>query len=353
MTPNQASTEILSCLLARRDLAEEQIRSMITEMITGGCIDTMAAALLVAMRMKGETATEIAHAAQVLRDHMIRWDTGVDNAVDTCGTGGDGAGTFNISTASAMVAAGAGAKVVKHGNRSVSSKSGSADVLAKLGVKIDGDSEFARRCLRESNFAFCFAPQFHPALKNVAAVRRMLGVPTIFNSLGPLANPAGATRQIIGVGRLELLDLLSEALRQLGTQHALVIFSTEGLDEVSLSGKTLVREIREGKICNLEWTSTNFGLESCVLAELSAPHADASAGIIREVLEGRSGAPERIVLANAAAALVAAGIANSLADGVERARESIHSRAALRVLHALQELSAREPQVNTREHGTA
>jgi anthranilate phosphoribosyltransferase len=339
MDQRDAIADILGCLFARRELADEQIRWIMAEMMAGRCPDAVMAAFLAALRMKGETAPEIAAATRVLREHMVRWDPGVANVLDTCGTGGDGSGTFNISTATALVAAGAGAFVVKHGNRSVSSKSGSADVLASLGVKIDGDVEMARQCLREANFAFCFAPQFHPALKNVAAVRRALGVPTIFNCLGPLANPAGATRQLLGVGRLELLDLLANALVRLGTQRALVICSAEGLDEVSLSAPTFVREVVDGKILRHEWTSADFGLESCKLEELSAPHAEASASIIKEVLEGQRGPHERIVLANAAAALLAAGVVASLQEGVARARESIQSGRALRVLKILQRLS--------------
>jgi anthranilate phosphoribosyltransferase len=332
-------TEILTQLLARRELTDVQVRFIFSEMVAGQCNDAMTAGLLIALRMKGETPREIAAATQVLREHMTRWDPGVANVLDTCGTGGDGSGTFNISTATALVASGAGACVVKHGNRSVSSKSGSADVLARLRIRIDGDAEFARTCLREANFAFCFAPQFHPALKHVANARRALGVPTIFNCLGPLANPAGASRQLLGVGRMELLDLLANALAELDTRHAYVICSEDGLDEVSLSAPTQVREVRGGQVIAHVWTARDFGLESCKLDELSASDADASAAIIMEVLESRACAAERIVLANTAAALVAAGRASSLLDGVERARESIRSGAAMRVLTKLQQLS--------------
>jgi anthranilate phosphoribosyltransferase len=337
-----ALSEILNALAGRHDLTDEQVRWILGAMMAGRSRDDDSAAFLLALRAKGETAGEIACAAQVLREHMRRWDPGRDDLLDTCGTGGDGAGTFNISTATALVAAGAGAAVVKHGNRSVSSRSGSADVLASLGVKIDGDAEFARRCLQQTNFAFCFAPLFHPALKNVAAVRQKLGVPTIFNCLGPLANPAGATRQLLGVGRVELLDRMAQALAQLGTQHALVLCSEDGLDEVSLSAPTLVREIRDGVIVSHRWTAADFGLEKCALAELSAPHADASAVMIKEVLGGRAGPAQRIVLANAAAALLAAEKAASLTDGVEQAREAIRSGKARGVLETLQRLRSGE-----------
>lgn len=335
-TPTIAA--VLQTLLARRELSENALRWWLTEMVTGRAGETESAAFLVGLRMKGETAGEIACAAALLREHMVRWDPGAADVLDTCGTGGDGAGTFNISTATALVAAAAGVSVVKHGNRSVSSRSGSADVLAALGVKIDGDAEFAQLCLREANFAFCFAPQFHPALKNVAAVRRKLGVPTIFNCLGPLANPAGAVRQLLGVGRLELLDLMAEALARLGTRHALILCSEDGLDEVSLSAPTLVREVRGGNIIKQVWTAADFGLETCQLSELSAPHADASAAMIKDVLSGKDGPARRIVLANTAAALLAAEQAQSLRAGVERAREAIDAGKALDVLETLQRL---------------
>ena len=331
--------EILQALHARRELAEPQLRWILAEMMAGRCGEGEAAEFLLALRAKGETAREIAWAAQVLREHMIRWNPGQDDILDTCGTGGDGSGTFNISTATALVVAGAGVPVVKHGNRSVSSRTGSADVLAALGVKIDGDADFARLCLQQANFAFCFAPQFHPALKHLAVVRRKLGVPTIFNCLGPLGNPAGAKRQLLGVGRMDLLDRMADALAHLGTLHAFVLCSQDGLDEVSLSGPTLVREVRGADVVSHEWTPADFGLENCTLAELSAPHAQASADMIKDVLAGTAGAPFRMVLANSAAAMLAAERVKTLREGVERAREAIVSRRAAQVLETLKKLS--------------
>jgi anthranilate phosphoribosyltransferase len=332
--------EILQSLIARRDLTKQQLQWIFTEMMAGRCGDVEAAAFLIALRMKGETAHEIACAAQVLRQHMIRWDAGQEQILDTCGTGGDGLCTFNISTATALVIAGAGVPVVKHGNRSVSSRTGSADVLTALGVKIDGDTDFARLCLAQASFAFCFAPQFHPALKHVAPIRRKLGVPTIFNCLGPLANPAGATRQLLGVGRLDLLDRMAEALAQLGTAHAFVLCSRDGLDEVSLSGPTMVREVCNGDVSSCEWTPADFGLKTCSLTELSVPHAQASADMIKEVLAGADGAARRMVLANASAGLLAAQRVKTLLEGVDLARQAIDTRGALRVLETLQRLSA-------------
>ena len=243
---------MLADLLARRELSAVQMSQMMATLMTGQCGEAEAAAFLVALRMKGESASEIAAAATIMRDHMVRWDAGLPGVLDTCGTGGDGTGTFNISTATAIVVAACGVPVVKHGNRSVSGRTGSADVLAELGVRVEGDAACARRCLERAGLAFCFAPQFHPALKNVAAVRRRLGVPTIFNCLGPLANPAGAEFQLLGVGRPEILDLMAGALARLKTRRALVVCGQDGLDEVSLMarqpwcGRSSARKSRRG-----------------------------------------------------------------------------------------------------------
>jgi anthranilate phosphoribosyltransferase len=331
--------EVLTTLIARRDLADEQMRAIMQEMMTGRCAEPEAAAFLIAMRMKGESASEIATAAGVLREHMIRWETGRPGVLDTCGTGGDGTCTFNISTAAAFLVAAAGVPVVKHGNRSVSSRSGSADVLALLGVSIDGDALYARRCLDEAGLAFCFAPHFHPALRHLAPLRRRLGVPTLFNCLGPLANPAGASFQLLGVGRPELLDLMAGALARLGTSHALVVCSHDGLDEVSLSAPTAVRQVRGHEITAWEWLPTDFDLEPCALAELQVDSPQASAAMIRGILNGQEGPAARVVLANTAAALLAAGKVDLPSEGVRLAREAIASGKARRVLDMLINLS--------------
>jgi anthranilate phosphoribosyltransferase len=327
--------EVLAALLDRRNLADEQIRGMMEGLVSGAFEEAQAAAFLIALRMKPETASEIAAAARVLRTHMISWDPGRAGALDTCGTGGDASGTFNISTATAFVVAAAGVPVVKHGNRAVSSKSGSADVLAELGVPLEGDPVRARDCLDRAGLAFCFAPHFHPALKHLAGLRRQLGVSTLFNCLGPLANPAGVKHQLLGVGRPELLDLLAGALARLGTCHSLVVCSQDGLDEISLSAPTLVREIRGHEIIDREWMPADFGLEPCSLAEVRVEGAQASARLIQGILEGRDGAPNRLVLANAAAALLAADQVHSLEEGVIRAREAIGSGRARTVLEML------------------
>jgi anthranilate phosphoribosyltransferase len=330
---------MLQTLFERRELDETALRAVLGEMMAGSCGEAEAAALLVALRMKGETAGEIAAAARVLREHMVRWDAGSAEVLDTCGTGGDGAGTFNISTAAALVVAGAGVKVVKHGNRSVSSRSGSADVLAALGVKIDGDAAHAQRCLREAGFAFCFAPVFHPALKNVAAVRRRLGVATIFNCLGPLANPAGARRQLLGVGRPALLDLMAGALAQLGTDRAVLVCGRDGLDEVSLAGPSDVRVVEGGTVRELVWSADDFGLTSVARGELTVADAAESAALIARILEGEAVPAARVVLANAAAGLYAAGRAPALKEATALAQDALRSGKARGVLDRLRSLN--------------
>jgi anthranilate phosphoribosyltransferase len=330
---------LLAAVVERRDLDAVQMRSFMQALMTGQCPEAEATALLIALRMKGETAAEVAVAAAVLREHMVRLETGRNGVLDTSGTGGDGSGTFNISTATALVVAGAGVPVVKHGNRAVSSRSGSADVLAELGVVVEGSPDWPQRCLDAAGMAFCFAPHFHPALKHVAALRRRLSVRTLFNCLGPLANPAGATYQLIGVGRPELLDPMAGALAQLGTRRALLVWGRDGLDEVSLSAPTLVREVRQGTVLVHEWTSRDFELEPCALPELHCTDVKASATVVRSVLDGKVGAARRIVLANAAAALLAAERVATLPEGVQLATEALESGKARQVLDRLRELS--------------
>jgi len=266
---------------------------------------------------------------------MVCWKTERPGVLDTCGTGGDGLETFNVSTATALVVAACGVPVVKHGNRSVSSRSGSADVFAELGVSVEGDAACARRCLDRAGMAFCFAPLFHPALKHVATVRRRLGVPTIFNCLGPLANPAGAEFQLLGVGRPELLDRMAGALARLGTTRALVVHGRDGLDEVSLTAPTQVRQVVGDDITAWEWRPDDFGLPPCSLSDLHAGDAPSSAAIIRCILEGEEGPRANIVLANAAAALFTVDQVRNPKQGVERAREAIQNGRAKKVLEEL------------------
>jgi anthranilate phosphoribosyltransferase len=334
-------TDLLTALVERRDLDAGQMRALIGALMAGRCGEVETAALLIALRMKGETAAELAAAAAVLREHMVVLETGRDDVLDTCGTGGDGCSTLNISTAAALVAAAAGVPVVKHGNRAISSRSGSADVLAALGVNVEGDVAFARRCLDRAGLAFCFAPHFHPALKHVAAVRRQLGVRTLFNTLGPLANPARASYQLLGVGRSELLDSMAGALSILGTRHALLVCGCDGLDEVSLAEPTLVREVRGNQVMAWEWTAEDFGLAPCTAEELRADGPRESAVRIGEVLSGEDNPARRIVLANTAAALLAADRVATPREGVARAAAALDSGRARDVLHQLIECSTK------------
>ncbi len=342
MTPSSAPSwfvPTLTALMERRDLPAMLVCQMMHGILNGACGELETAALLVALHSKGETADELAAAAAVLREYCLPLAAGRADVLDTCGTGGDGSCTFNISTATALVAAGAGVPVVKHGNRAVSSHSGSADVLAALGVRVEWDGPSARRCLERAGMTFCLAPLFHPRMRHVGEVRRRLGVRTLFNCLGPLANPAGACYQLLGVGRVEWLDRLAAALARLGTRRALLVCGRDGLDEVSLSGPTLVREVTAEQVSAYEWTPDDFGLAPCRLDELRVQGAEESAAVIRAVLRGEDGAARRIVLANAAAALLATEKVTSLPEGVARAAEAIASGAALRVLNDLVALS--------------
>jgi anthranilate phosphoribosyltransferase len=331
-------TATLHALQDRRDLDEGEMTQLMEGVLAGACTHDEMAALLLALRTKGESALELASAAAVLRRHCQPLSTGLD-VLDTCGTGGDGAGTFNISTATALVVAGAGVKVVKHGNRAVSSHSGSADVLAELGVTIAADPALACRCLHTAGMAFCMAPLYHPALRHVGEVRRQLGR-TMFNCLGPLANPAGAAYQLLGVGRAEWLERMAAALARLGTRQALLVNACDGLDEVSLSAPTMVQWVRGRDVTPLTWEPHDFGLEPCSLADLRVEGPAQSAAVIRAVLAGQDGAARRIVLANAAAALLAAEAVNSLQEGVARAADAIDGGAAAATLMVLVEITS-------------
>jgi anthranilate phosphoribosyltransferase len=308
-------------------------------LLGGECGEAETAALLIALRMKGETADELAAAAAVLREHMKVVDVGDAAVLDTCGTGGDGSGTFNISTAAALVVAAAGVPVVKHGNRAMSGRSGSADVLAALGVNVDSPALASRQCLQRSGMMFCLATAFHPALRSASALRRRLGVRTIFNCLGPLANPARAPFQLVGVGRREWLDRMAGALARLGTRHALFVCGRDGLDEVSLSGPTYVREVRNGEVSVREWTPEDFELDPCQPDELLADGPQASANLVRAAVEGREGAAYRMTLANAAAALLAAERVATPAEGVALAARTVATGGAARVIDSLVEIS--------------
>jgi len=334
-TPPAWFPELFNLLLAGHELPAGRTTEAVRDLVAGRVDDARAAAFLTALRIKGEAASEIAEAALVLREQMVRLVPVSGDVLDTCGTGGDDSGTFNISTASALVAAGAGVSVVKHGGRAVSSKSGSADVLRELGVAIEAGPEWAQKCLDRVGFAFCFAPQFHRGMAHVAQLRKKLGVRTLFNLLGPLANPAGAPYQLLGVGKPELLDPLAAALAHLGVRQAVLVCSFDGLDEVSLSAPTMVRVVRGEAYESRVWSPEEFGLASVPIHAIKANNSTESAALIRGVLNGADGHARRIVLANAAAALWAAEAVKSLREGVERADAALKSGKARAVLEAL------------------
>lgn len=329
----------LKDILAGRDLSREATESLFGRLMDGELSDVMKSALLVGLAMKGEASSEIAGAAAAMRRRVLAIPHEVDKVVDTCGTGGDGKGTFNISTAAALVAAAAGVPVAKHGNRSVSSKSGSADVLAELGVSIDLTPEEAGRCLHDVGIAFLFAPKLHPAMKEVMPVRKELGVRTIFNVLGPLTNPAGARRQVMGVFAKHLVDTVAHVLADLGSEHAFVVHGSDGLDEITLTGPTRVAEVRSGQVRTYDVTPGNLGLKTCEADDLAGGTPQENAELMRRVLGGEEGPMLDVTAANAGAALVAGGLVMDLAEAAEAAREVIRSGRAAAKLDELESWS--------------
>jgi len=330
----------------RQSLSREEARAVMAEVLAGECTDTQIAALLVALHMKGETVEEIVGFADAIRAAATPLPphqnstvdvsgTERDALVDTCGTGGDTSGTFNISTATAFVVAGAGVRVAKHGNRSVTSKCGSADVMEALGINISLPPERLSACLSEVGLAFLFAPALHSAMKYVQPARRELRLRTVFNLLGPLTNPARASAQVVGVYSLELVEKLAEALSMLGLHRAMVVHGMDGLDEITITGPTRIAEVREGRVRTFEVTPEEFGMGRARLEDIAGGDAAANAAIIREILGGKTSARRDVVLLNAAAALVAAGGADHLAQAVPLAAQAIDSGAATKKLEAL------------------
>lgn len=316
-------------------LDRDSMYEVFCHVMDGKTSEVQKSALLIALRMKGETVEEITGAARAMRERVTPLDVDRRNLVDTCGTGGDGRGTFNISTVAAIVAAAAGAQVAKHGNRAVSSSCGSADVLSELGVNIDIDAPRMSQILRRTGIAFLFAPRLHPAMSAVAAVRRELGVRTIFNVLGPLTNPAFARRQVLGVYSDHLVDVVANVLLALGAEHAMVVHSRDGLDELSVSANTHVCEVRDGEVRSYEMSPADAGVEIHRLDELAGGDVQMNAAIARSVLEGKPGAAQDVVVLNAGAALYVAGSAASVRDGVAMARQAIVSGRALAKLEEL------------------
>ncbi len=327
--------DFLSLAESNQDLAPDQMQQAITWMLAGVVTDDEIGRLLLALREKGESVSELVGAVRAMRMMMTPIRTSRVGLLDTCGTGGDGAKTFNISTATALVAAAAGATVAKHGNRKITSATGSADVLSELGVKIDAARDVVESCLNELGICFCFAPLLHPAMKHVAAVRRSLTVPTLFNYLGPLCNPAGAAYQIIGVGKEDLQTKMAAALIQLPVEAAIVVRGEDGMDEVSLSADTHVLHIQRGMLTQTTWTPESFGLTKISVDDLKVEDAKESADVIQSILGGELGPSRDIVLANPSAALWVSGMTHSLIDGVARAARAIDSGKAIAILKSL------------------
>jgi anthranilate phosphoribosyltransferase len=314
------------------DLGRDEMHDVFASVMDGQATDVQKSALLIALRMKGETPEEITGAAMAMRERVTPLELPSDslrqNLVDTCGTGGDGRGTFNISTIAALVAAGAGANVAKHGNRAVSSSCGSADLLSALGVHIDLDARRMSRVLGRVGIAFLFAPKLHPAMSAVAGIRRELGVRTIFNVLGPLTNPAFARRQVLGVYTDSLVETVARVLAALGAEHALVVHSRDGLDEISLSAATHVCEVRGGDLRSYDLIPEDLGVPRHAIESIAGGDVQQNAAIARSVLGGEEGPRHDIVAANAGAALYVAGLAPSIRDGVAMAGDSMRSGAA-------------------------
>jgi len=333
--------EAIAKVIQGIDLEESEMIGAMDEVMTGGASPAQIAAFITALRMKGETVAEITGAARVMREKATRIDVKGDNVIDTCGTGGDESMTFNISTAAAFVAAGAGLVVAKHGNRSISSKCGSADVLRALGVNIEAEVSRVEECIAEAGIGFLFAPMLHGAMKYAAPVRRELGIRTIFNLLGPLTNPAGATRQLIGVYAPLLTDMLAKALYNLGTRRAFVVRGEDGLDEITLCAETRVTEIKGDAIRTYHIKPEDFGFARCSPADLKGADADYNAGIVLDVLKGTHGPALDVVLLNSAAAITVGGLTRSIDEGIAVARGVIESGAALARLEKLKEISNR------------
>jgi anthranilate phosphoribosyltransferase len=329
---------------AGNSLSVAESSEVFAAIMEGLTTDAQIAAFTVALRMKGETPDEITGAAYIMRDKASRiYSNTRQNLIDTCGTGGDGAGSFNISTAAAIIAAGAGAKVAKHGNRSVSSRSGSADVLEKLGVNINLTAEQISVCLKDIGIGFLFAPTLHGAMKYAAAARKQIGIRTIFNILGPLTNPARTTSQLLGVFSPDLTETMAQVLLNMGSDKAFVVHGIDpvSIDEVSICGTTQISEIRDNKIVTYKVTPEEFGFKKSPPESISGKDADYNANIIRGILEGKKGAPRDVTVLNAAFALCAAEVVKDPKEGVAAAEAAIDSGAAMEKLSKLSELSSR------------
>jgi anthranilate phosphoribosyltransferase len=333
MTNDTSIRSAIAKLVGRQNLSEAEAAACMGELMTGAATGAQIGAFLTALRMKGETADEITGMVRVMREKAARVEI-TGPLLDTCGTGGDASGSFNVSTCAAFVAAGAGARVAKHGNRAMSSQCGSADVLEALGAKIDLTPEQVKRCIETVGIGFMFAQAFHPAMKHVGPARREIGIRTVFNLLGPLTNPAGASRRVLGVASPDLLDTLAAVLARLGVERALVVHGDDGFDEISITGPTTVAELTPGGVRTYRVAPEDCGLPCHDVADLRGGTPEQNASALRSVLGGAHGALRDFTLINAAAALVAWGAARDLAEGVKLAATSIDDGAAAAKLEA-------------------
>jgi anthranilate phosphoribosyltransferase len=325
----------IKSVMARHDLSIEEMTSVMQQIMTGECTPSQIGGFLVGLRMKGESVDELAAAARVMRELSTSVEVGCDNLVDTAGTGGDSSGSFNISTASAIVAAAAGAHVAKHGNRSMTSNSGSADVLEAAGVKLDISPARIGECIEQVGVGFMFAPAHHGAMKHAIGPRREMAVRTVFNVLGPLTNPAGAPNQIIGVFDGELVELMARVLQRLGSHHVMVVHGEDGMDEISISAPTRVAELKNGEISSYTLSPADFGMQTAAVETLRVESAQQSLEMIRAVLADQAGPARDIVCLNAGAAIYVSGRSDSLAAGVDAARATLGSGKAAAVLDGL------------------
>ncbi|SDW59177.1 anthranilate phosphoribosyltransferase [Marininema mesophilum] len=327
--------QYLATLVDGNNLTQDESSQLMRAMMDGEISPAQAGAVLTTLRMKGETVNELAGLAKVMREKALRLPSMDPAAVDICGTGGDGGRTFNISTAAAIVAAATGVKVAKHGNRAVSSKSGSADVLEALGVDIQQDENTATRALKEQGICFLFAPLFHQAMKNVMPIRRELGFRTCFNLLGPLANPARVTRQLVGVYDSSLTEPVAKVLQLLGIERAMVVAGLDGIDEISVTGETQISELKDGQVKTYSITPEEMELNTTTLAQLSGGDAQQNAQIIHQVFLGEQGPKRDVILANAGAVITIAGHTATIQEGIRLAAEAIDSGMALAKLEQM------------------
>lgn len=335
-----AFTPHLALAMSGAPLSADEMRTAMGALFSGAASDIEIAGFLAALRARGETVEEIAAAAQAMRDHAVKVDAPED-VIDTCGTGGDGAGTYNISTAAALIAAGCGVKVAKHGNKSASSKSGSSEVLEALGVRLDIAPAQIARCIIEANVGFMFAALHHPAMKHVAAARKALGVRTLFNALGPLSNPAGAKRQVMGVFARDLVRPIAEVMAHLGVTRAWVVHGSDGLDELTTTGASYVASLEDGAVTEFEVTPEEAGLSRAAPEDLAGGDPSENAAALWRLLEGEKSAYRDICVLNAAAALIVAGKADALESAARLAEQAIDSGAAKAALDKLVECSNR------------